>query len=114
MRKISGIKVLKLILICVVILGLIILAIYIYKSHYGKSYISTDKGIAKIKELESESIKEIRQDIEENGKYNDKVNNEQNEDIDFNKVFEDYVIMGDSRGEGLTVLYSAPSSAVNT
>ncbi|WP_373599082.1 GDSL-type esterase/lipase family protein [Paraclostridium bifermentans] len=112
MRKISGIKVLRLISICAVILGLIILARYIYKSHYEKSYISTDKGIAKIKELENESITKIREDIEQNGQDNEKVNNEQNEDIDFNKVFEDSVIMGDSRGEGLTEYGVLSSSSV--
>ncbi|MDO7203704.1 hypothetical protein Q5M85_05505 [Paraclostridium bifermentans] len=59
------------------------------------------KGVAKIKELESEDISRIRNEIEKNSEDNSNIDENKN-DVNFEKVFEDSVIMGDSRGEGLT------------
>lgn len=101
MRKVLCIRIIKITLVVVAIILIFNLAKYIYKEHFAESYISPEKGIAKIKELENEDIASIRDKIdnssENNNEENDKLKNE-----DFNKIFEESVIMGDSRGEGLT------------
>ena len=99
MRKILYIRVVKVALIGTAIILGFNLARNIYKEHFAQSYISDKDGMKKIKE-----INEVE---------NKKDDTKKEEVKDFNKVFEDSVIMGDSRGEGLTEYeILSPSSVV--
>lgn len=57
------------------------------------------KGVAKIKELESEDISSIRNEIEKNSDDNSNIDENKN-DVNFEKVFEDSVIMGTQEVRG--------------
>ncbi|OXX84203.1 hypothetical protein AVM15_05770 [Paraclostridium benzoelyticum] len=94
------------------ILILLGFARHIYKIKFGQAEVNPEKGVAKIKELESEDISSIRNEIEKNS--DDSSNIDENKDnANFEKVFDDSVIMGDSRGEGLTEYgFLSPSSVV--
>lgn len=84
----------------IIILSGIGLATYLYKVHYSENYLSSEKGVEKVKELEAVNIASIKDKIENN---RDNIDEEKSsKSLDFNKVFEDSVIMGDSRSEGLT------------
>ncbi|CEN24090.1 platelet activating factor acetylhydrolase-like protein [[Clostridium] sordellii] len=117
MRKILYIRVVKVALIGTAIILGFNLARNIYKEHFAQSYISDKDGMKKIKELESVNISSIRDKMDEESNNNEvenkKDDNKKEEVKDFNKVFEDSVIMGDSRGEGLTEYeILSPSSVV--
>ncbi|WP_196344598.1 GDSL-type esterase/lipase family protein [Paraclostridium sordellii] len=116
MRKIVYIRVVKVTLIGMAIILGFNLAINIYIEHFAQSYISDKDGMKKIKELESVNISSIKDKMNEdnnNEVKNKKDDNKKEEVKDFNKVFEDSVIMGDSRGEGLTEYeILSPSSVV--
>lgn len=112
MRKILYIRVVKVALIGTAIILGFNLARNIYIEHFAQSYISDKDGIKKIKELESVNISSIREKMDEESN-NNEVENKKEETKDFNKVFENSVIMGDSRGEGLTEYeILSPSSVV--
>lgn len=112
MRKIAYIRVVKVALIGMAIILGFNLVINIYKEHFAQSYISDKDGMKKIKELESINISSIKDKMNEDNN-NNEVENKKNGSKDFNKVFEDSVIMGDSRGEGLTEYeILSPSSVV--
>lgn len=112
MRKILYVRTVKIALIGGVILILLGFARHIYKSKFGETETSPEKGVAKIKELESEDISSIRDEIESNSKDNSNIKNNKGE-INFESLFENSVIMGDSRGEGLTEYnFLSPSSVV--
>lgn len=112
MRKILYIRVVKVALIGTAIILGFNLVINIYKEHFAQSYISDKDGMKKIKELESINISSIKDKMNEDNN-NNEVENKKNGSKDFNKVFEDSVIMGDSRGEGLTEYeILSPSSVV--
>ncbi|KKY01182.1 hypothetical protein VN21_10180 [Paraclostridium benzoelyticum] len=102
----------KIVLIGGAILILLGFARHIYKIKFGQAEVNPEKGVAKIKELESEDISSIRNEIEKNS--DDSSNIDENKDnANFEKVFDDSVIMGDSRGEGLTEYgFLSPSSVV--
>lgn len=111
MRKIVYIRVVKVTLIGMAIILGFNLVINIYKEHFEQSYVSDKDGMKKIKELESVNISSIKDKMNEDN--NNKVENKKNGSKDFNKIFEDSVIMGDSRGEGLTEYeILSPSSVV--
>ena len=101
MRKVLCIRIMKVTLGIIAIILIFNLAKYIYKEHFAETYISPEKGVAKIKELENENITSIRDKIDNNSENKDKENDKVKVE-DFNKVFDESVIMGDSRGEGLT------------
>lgn len=112
MRKILYIRVVKVALIGTAIILGFNLARNIYREHFAQSYISDKDGMEKIKELESVNISSIRDKMDEESN-NNEVENKKEETKDFNKVFENSVIMGDSRGEGLTEYeILSPSSVV--
>ncbi|MGL5642297.1 MAG: hypothetical protein ACRDDM_08510, partial [Paraclostridium sp.] len=54
MRKVLYIRIMKITLVVAAIILIFNLAKYIYKEHFAEVYISPEKGIAKIKELENE------------------------------------------------------------
>ncbi|MCU9814233.1 GDSL-type esterase/lipase family protein [Paraclostridium sp. AKS73] len=112
MRKILYVRTMKIVLIGGAILILLGFARHIYKIKFGQAEVNPEKGVAKIKELESEDISSIRNEIEKNS--DDSSNIDENKDnANFEKVFDDSVIMGDSRGEGLTEYgFLSPSSVV--
>ncbi len=112
MRKILYVRIMKIVLIGGAILILLGFARHIYKIKFGQAEVNPEKGVAKIKELESEDISSIRNEIEKNS--DDSSNIDENKDnANFEKVFDDSVIMGDSRGEGLTEYgFLSPSSVV--
>ncbi|WP_207745035.1 GDSL-type esterase/lipase family protein [Paraclostridium bifermentans] len=102
----------KILLIGVSLLILLSFARHIYKSKFGQAEANPEKGVAKIKELESEDISSIRNEIEKNSDDNSDIDKNK-VDVNFDKVFEDSVIMGDSRSEGLTAYgILSPSSVV--
>ena len=112
MRKIVYIRVVKVTLIGMAIILGFNLVINIYKEHFEQSYVSDKDGMKKIKELESVNISSIKDKMNEDNN-NNEVENKKNGSKDFNKIFEDSVIMGDSRGEGLTEYeILSPSSVV--
>lgn len=112
MRKILYVRTVKIALIGGVILILLGFARHIYKSKFGETETNPEKGVAKIKELESEDISSIRDEIESNSKDNSNIKNDKGE-TNFENLFENSVIMGDSRGEGLTEYnFLSPSSVV--
>lgn len=112
MRKILYVRIVKIALIGGAILILLGFARHIYKNKFGQTEANPEKGVAKIKELESEDISRIRNEIEKNSEDNSNIDENKN-DVNFEKVFEDSVIMGDSRGEGLTEYgFLSPSSVV--
>lgn len=102
MRRVLRVRIVKIALAGIIIVSGIGLANYLYKEYYDESYISPEKGVAKIKELEAVNIDSIKDKIENNSNDIDEEKSNKKEDLDFNKVFEDSVIMGDSRSEGLT------------
>lgn len=112
MRKVLYVRIVKILLIGVSLLILLSFARHIYKSKFGQAEENPEKGVAKIKELESEDISSIRNEIEKNSDDNLDIDKNKN-DVNFDKVFEDSVIMGDSRSEGLTAYgILSPSSVV--
>ncbi len=112
MRKVLYVRIVKILLIGVSLLILLSFARHIYKSKFGQAEANPEKGVAKIKELESEDISSIRNEIEKNSDDNSDIDKNK-VDVNFDKVFEDSVIMGDSRSEGLTAYgILSPSSVV--
>lgn len=112
MRKILYVRIMKIVLIGGAILILLGFARHIYKIKFGQAEVNPEKGVAKIKELESEDISSIRNEIEKNSDDSSNID-ENKDDANFEKVFDDSVIMGDSRGEGLTEYgFLSPSSVV--
>lgn len=112
MRKVLYVRIVKILLIGVSLLILLSFARHIYKSKFGQAEANPEKGVAKIKELESEDISSIRNEIEKNSDDNSDIDKNK-VDANFEKVFEDSVIMGDSRSEGLTEYgILSPSSVV--
>lgn len=111
MKKVLCVRTVKIVLIVGSILILLSLARHIYILKFGETEANPEQGVAKIKELESVDISIIRSEIQNNTKDNsDKKNDKGN--TNFEKAFEDSVIMGDSRGEGLTGYNFLSSSSV--